>query len=196
MRDYYEAHPMRMPRIPIALIGFFGARQDVVGAKLAALTGLPCADVTNLMIHRAGAAPARVLLERGPEAYHELARECLSIALTGEPPGVVSLPQDILLDDGDRQTVLAKSALVYLHLDFETIYRRVVGMVEERPGVFFPWVTPEKVCANDLERMFEERRAGYDDAMIHIDATEREPVDVAREIIEQFELWRDDGPSD
>ncbi len=192
MSDYYDANPIRVPKIPIGLIGFFGSEPVQVANQLGALTGLNTADVAHLMIHKEGASIAKILLGLGPEHYRKVEVECLDMALKSDPPGIVSLPHDMLSDDTTRRDVLERTALVYLHQDYEPMVRKVRSMVEERPGVFFPWVDPEHVCAGNLERLLEEHRAGYDEAMLHVDVTGKRPLEIARTIIEHFELWRED----
>jgi len=192
MNDYYDAHPIRVPKIPIGLIGFFGSEPVQVANQLAALTGLNTADVGQLMIHKEGASIAKILLGLGPEHYRRLEIECADMALRSEPPGIVSLPHDMLTDPDTRRDILGRTALVYLHQDYEPMVRKVRAMVEERPGVFFPWVDPEHVCAGNLERLLAEHRPGYDEAMLVVDVTGKRPVQIARTIIEQFDLWRDD----
>ncbi len=192
MADYYDPNPQRLPRIPIALVGFLGADQDVVATKLAALTGLNAHDVENLVIHRAGASTGKVFLDLGPSHYRALARECLETALADTPPGIISLPHGMLVEPEDRAMVVSKAALVYLHQDFEPMVRRVQSRVEERPGIYFPWIAPGEPCISTLEQLFEERREGYDAAMFHLNVTDRAAVDVARELVEQFDLWESD----
>lgn len=192
MSDYYDANPMRVPRVPISLIGFFGAGQEVIGTKVAALTGLNHLDVRQLMTHEAGASPAKVFLDLGPEYFRRLASKSLNAGVASQPPGVLSLPHDMLDSEDDRDTVLRKTALVYLHQEFESMVRKVRAQVEERPGVFFPWISPDRVCAGDLEVMFDEKRPAYEGAVLQIDVTDKASVTIAREIVDHFELWTEE----
>ena len=191
MADYYDANPVRIPRIPIALIGFFGAETEAISTRVTALTGLNFVDVSQMMTHEAGAAPARIFLELGPEYFRSLARKCLERGLAGEPPGVLSLPH-YMLDDADvRDEVARRAALVYLHQEFDPMVEKVRAMVEERPGVYFPWITPERICSSELQVMLNDRVEAYNQAVLQVDVTGRTPVHIAREIIEHFSLWEE-----
>ncbi len=197
MADYYDVDPIRVPRIPIALIGFFGSEVDTVALKLGALTGLAVQDVGRLMVHDAGGSPAKIFLDLGPEEYRRVAKRSLERAVRSTPPGVVSLPFDILRDDAERELILRDTALVYVDLEYDAMVRKVTTILEGRPGAFFPWISPDRLVSVDLERLFAEHRPSYDAAMLHIDATGRTPTEVARDVIERFELWEseDDAPA-
>lgn len=192
MSDYYDAHPIRIPQVPISLVGFLGSGQDGVGLALASLTALPLVDVHRLMEHEAGMSIQRVLFERGEDEFRRREAEALRRALASTPPGIVVLGHGSLIAEPNREAVLERSALVYVHYDLEMLRSKIVDDLARRPGLFFPWIRDEHVCPGDLERFFEERRAGYEEATLQVDATGRAPQDVAREIIEHFGLWNEE----
>ena len=59
MEGYYDAAPQRIPRIPIAVCGFFGSGHERVGTMVGTLTGLQTSHVTELVEHETGRAVPR-----------------------------------------------------------------------------------------------------------------------------------------
>ncbi|HLU48615.1 MAG TPA: shikimate kinase, partial [Planctomycetota bacterium] len=175
MSDYYDTHPIRIPLVPISLVGFLGSGQDSVGLSVASLTALPLVDVHRLVEHEAGASIQRFVFEHGEAEFRRLEKEALRRALGSTPPGVVVLGHGTLIDEGNRAEVLSRSALVYVHYDLEMLRTKIAEDLVRQPGLFFPWIRDEEVSAEDLERFYSERRAGYEEATLQVDATGRAP---------------------
>ena len=192
MSEYYEAHPMRMPRIPISLAGFPASGHDAVAVTLASLTGLRHANVLQLLEHEVGMDAAAVYARFGETYFQTLEFDCVRSALSERPPGIVALGDRALLDPDLREHVVTHSALVHIHVAPGALLKRIRAQLDGNPTRLLPTLRGS-MDADDIAALLKERQSGYDQAMIQVDGTDRSAHEVAREIIGHFALW-DDGP--
>lgn len=188
MDDYYGHHAIRVPKIPISLIGFMGSLTEVVGYTIARFSGVNFVDLNRAVEHHAGCSVAQLVLEQGEPAYRRVETECLDRALRAQPPGVIALGEGALLQDEVRERVVGHSALVYLHHEAEDLAIRIRERQAQIPACFFPWFHDGQVCSSQVREMLATRSPHYEEAMLRLDATGRTPDSVAMEILDYFEL--------
>ncbi len=189
MDDYYDAHPRRVPKIPIAIVGFFGSDHDVIGRMVGSFTGLPVVEVNPLIEHVAGRSRGRIAAEDGLEALRTREADALDRALRSTPPGVVVLGETTLDDEACRIRIERETALVFVSADFDAIARRVHRRNDTEPGCYAPWIPAGPVDGDDLAAMLALRTPAYEAAVIRVDSGERAHARVARDIVDAFGLW-------
>lgn len=189
MNDYYGHHPIRVPRIPISLIGFMGSMPDVVGYRVAQFTGLGFVDVNRAIEHQAGRSLARLAADRGEDAVRTLEISCTRTALRARPSTIIALG-DAVVDDNETMEMIAReSALVYLRMDVATLHRRILDRRRLVASAFFPWIPlDEPVLLDQVAAMVASREQAFESAMLRVEATARSVDDLAAEIMHSFEL--------
>ena len=193
MSDYYDAHPIRVPKIPLAITGVLGVEHESVALTVASFTGLPCTHLTHLVEHIVGASARRFIAARGEGEFRRIEAECLLKALESTPPGVIALGFRTLLRPGILASVSSGSVLVHVHQDLVPLAERIERRLQADPDAFLPWLSSEAYSRAELERLLEDEQPGRDEATLHVDATGRTTQSIALDIIEKFRLWDGDG---
>ena len=117
MEGYYDHHPTVRLERPIALAGYVGEENRLLGYKMAALCGLPSADLDRLVEHHAGSSVWDLIWQQGEASYRALEHRCLKKILQERPAGVLSLGDGTLIDPANRQLVEQEAHLVVLERD-------------------------------------------------------------------------------
>ena len=112
--DYYSPQPTRIPRLAIALTGDRGGSFDRVARLVGALTGLPLADLRELVEHDYGGPIQRLREELGEVGSRDQARAVLDRALAAEPHGILVIEAAFLSDVAVVEMLRKRSVLVHL----------------------------------------------------------------------------------
>ncbi|MEM7163929.1 MAG: shikimate kinase [Planctomycetota bacterium] len=185
---YYDYHPPRHPRIPVTLIGFFGAGHEQIGSTMAALTGLPYTELDRSVEHATGCTVGQLVIEGGEDRYREAEADRLARVLRERPAGIVALGEGALLNAGNRALVSDESVLVYVHREADDLAARLRSQQERLPGAGFPWFPAAGFCDNDFAALSDTRASCYEEATLRVNATGRSADHVADEILGLLEL--------
>jgi shikimate kinase len=189
LSDYYDAHPIRVPDVPITITGLPGSGHDSAGASVASLTGLSFCDILQWVVHREGTAIPGIVASSGLSGLRQLERAELDRALAARPSGLIVLGPDALLDASALELVLERSALVWVFHDLELLAAKIESELAARPMRYLPWFEPPHVCRGELDRFFDDRRAAFEEATLQVDGTGRSSQEIAHQIITHFALW-------
>ena len=152
-----------------------GSGKSVVGAIVAQRAGAPFNDL-DLMIEREAGMPIPEIFAKGGEpAFRALETRLLPSAL--QPGSVVALGGGSLIDDGNWEIVAGSAETVYLEVPFKTMWDRIRGLTG-RP-------LASGRSRDEVESLFERRRARYEEAMHRVNG-DRAPAVVADEVVK---LW-------
>lgn len=193
--DYYDYHPVRVPQIPISLIGFLGALQETVGSLVSQWSGLHFVDLDRAVEHEVGSSVAQLVMQEGEARYREVEALCLERAIRQGPPGILALGEGALEEPISRERVLQNTALVYLHHEVDDLLDRVRTKRVTHPAAYYPWIQEEPFCAGSFGDALAARLENYDLAPLRISASGRSPESVAQEILEHFQLEPTPGSS-
>lgn len=158
MSGYYDYEPLLDLDRPLALAGYLSAETRVIGYRLAALTGLPSVDLDRTIEHFTGMSVWNLIWTEGEERYRELERRYLRSALDAKPAGILTLGDGALIDDDNRELVLAKSHLVTLELDLANCYWRLKASPRTHQEFWHP-LHDEPLDGVERLRPFHARRA-------------------------------------
>ncbi|MCH9674882.1 MAG: hypothetical protein K0U93_25805 [Gammaproteobacteria bacterium] len=186
--SYYGYHARVVPDKPIAITGFPGARVQLVGASLTALTGLGLRELDHVMEHQIGQSVAAYVLAHGERALRQLETSALERVLQARPAGIVVLGEGTLLARKNRKLVATHAQLVYVELGIFELYGRVREEMTAFPGRYFHLIPQIPDRPHDLRALFRSREPGYKEAVLTIDAAQKHPTQTAREIIAQLSL--------
>lgn len=190
MDDYYSHHAIRVPRIPITLIGFMGSMPEIVGSSISQFTGVGFVDVNRAIEHRVGTSIARLVTEHGQDRLRATEAECTRTALRARPPAIIALGDSVADDPDTLDRVTSESALVYLRMDADDLCRRIVERRRQFPAAFYPWIpVNESVRLEQVSVLLAERERAFEHAVLRVEAGAGRSLDqVGTEIIEHFAL--------
>lgn len=152
-----------------------GSGKTVVGALVAERAHARFLDLDLMVEDRAGMPIADIFATRNEAAFRSLEKELLPEALKADT--VVALGGGVVIDDDNWALISDRATTVYLEAPFETLWRRV-GHLPGRPLIAHR-------TRDEVEALFERRRARYEQAQHRVDAG-RDPATVAAEV---SKLW-------
>ena len=152
-----------------------GSGKSVVGAIVAQRAGAPFNDLDLMIEREAGMLIPEIFAKGGEPAFRALETRLLPSAL--QPGSVVALGGGSLIDDGNWEIVAGSAETVYLEVPFQTMWDRIRGLTG-RP-------LASGRSRDEVESLFERRRARYEEAMHRVNG-DRAPAVVADEVVK---LW-------
>lgn len=159
----------------IVITGFMGTGKSTIGKLVAARLGRPFLDTDEEIEKRAGKKVADIFREQGEAEFrHRERRMCRFLA--AQRGNVIATGGGMLVDNSNRDVMLASAFVVCLQASPEAIMKRLQVDVSERP-----------LLQGDWRGLLERRRAAYDEIPNQIDTTEKTPEQIAEEVIR---LWQ------
>lgn len=161
----------------IALAGFMGTGKSTVGRLVAARIGWRFIDTDSVIEADAGRPIVDIFAEQGEDAFRALEVRTCASAVAG-CHRVIALGGGALLNPATLERITARSLLICLNADLDTLIARV-GRDPARP-----------LFSGDREQLadlFNARAAHYASLPHHIDTSHAAPVAVAEEVLT---LWR------
>ena len=158
----------------VVVIGPPGSGKTTVGRILAERLGVPFRDTDHDVEVTAGKPIGEIFVDDGEEHFRALERAAVQEALTTHD-GVIALGGGAVLDPA-TQVDLAGHQVVYLEVGLSDAVKRV-GLASARPLLV---LNPR----SQFRKLMEERRPIYERlAAIKVATDEREPADIADEIV-------------
>jgi shikimate kinase len=148
-----------------------GSGKTVVGAMVAERARAEFVDLDRMVEKAAGMSIPEIFARGGEPVFRRIEKKTLALALRSDT--VVALGGGTVLDDGSWALLKAEAITVYLDVPFASLWRRV-GHLSGRPLL-------QDRSREEIEAMFEGRRARYEQAMHRVDA-DRDPFAVAEEV--------------
>ena len=149
----------------IVITGFMCAGKTTVGRELARRLSLPFLDLDDLVTEREGRTPAELIDERGEAACRDAETRALRSALGAGAAFVLALGGGAWTLERNRDLLRAHGArTVWLDAPFELCWRRAAA----DGGASRPFARDRRLA----EKLYDERRAAYSTAELHIDVSE------------------------
>ena len=182
---YYDYTPTLSLDRPLALAGLPGTPYRQVGFELAALTGLPLADLDRLIEHQAGQSIWSLVDEQGPETYRDLEAQLLPQTLASTPPGIILLGESALIEADNRRQITVATNVAYLTLRVTAAYWLLRRDWQEgrRPHPLLPQPLEQ---ISQLQPFFEQCDDGIGAARFRLDAAGREAGSIVSELLEKL----------
>ena len=165
----------------IIITGFMGAGKTTVAAALARRLACAMVDLDSFIEEREGRTPQLIIDEDGEQRFREIETEALRDALAINGARIIALGGGTWTIPDNRALIREHGALtVWLDAPFELCWQRIIGENDSRP------------LARDFEsarRLYDERRAVYDQAQLRIEVSAEKSADeIAAEIAEALLL--------
>jgi shikimate kinase len=158
----------------IVITGFMGTGKSTVGRLVAEKLNRPFLDTDEEISRRKGMTVAEIFKHEGEQNFRHIERR-LCRFLAAQTGYVVSTGGGMLVDETNRDVMLASGLVVCLSASPETIASRLKEDPAERP-----------LASGDWRALLEKRRAAYAEIPHQIDTTDKTPQEVAEEVVH---LW-------
>jgi XRE family aerobic/anaerobic benzoate catabolism transcriptional regulator len=171
-RALQEAHAPEA----IALVGLRGAGKSTVGARLAALLGVPFREVDVVIETAAGVRLGEIFEYHGPGRYRDLERQALDTLLAPRGRAVLATGGSVVTAPESWELLRRRARTVWLRASPESHLARV-----EAQGDFRPMRGREDALA-ELKNILAERSPLYARAELHLDTDVLDPDAAAARI--------------
>jgi shikimate kinase / 3-dehydroquinate synthase len=166
----------------IFLTGLSGSGKSSVGRSMATLLGWNFIDTDDLLAGQAGMPVGQVLLELGEERFRQLESEMLRTAAAQEKV-VIATGGGAIISAANREFMLEQGLTIYLEVSVEAAWQRIQQHVEHSgASVVRPLVVGDD-GPQRLHRLYETRRAWYEEAVVHIDTEQHTPEMLAQRLV-------------
>jgi len=155
----------------IVITGFMGTGKSTVSRLVAEKLGRMLVDTDAEIEKRIGKPVARIFAEEG-ETYFRLVERRMCRFLAAQRGFVISTGGGMLVDDGNRDVMLASGTVVCLTADPEVLAERLRADQSDRPLMRGNW-----------RGLLEQRRSAYESIPIQIDTSHKSPDQIADEIV-------------
>lgn len=116
----------------IVLVGMMGCGKSAIGKMLARKLELEFKDADEEIELAAGRSVADIFKDYGEPEFRRLEERVISRLIT-DGPMVLALGGGAFLNDDTRKTILDNGLSVWLNVDFETLFERVMRKPGKRP---------------------------------------------------------------
>lgn len=159
----------------LVITGFMGTGKSTVGRLVAEQLGRPFIDTDEEIVRRVGMSIPELFQRQGEPGFRHVERRmCRFLAAQGGY--VISTGGGMLVDDSNREVMLASGMVICLIASPDTIMARLSVDTIERP-----------LLKGDWRGLLEKRQSAYNAIPYQIDTTDKTPEAVAEEIVE---LWQ------
>jgi XRE family aerobic/anaerobic benzoate catabolism transcriptional regulator len=154
----------------IALLGLRGAGKSTLGAKLAAVLGVPFVELDNEVELEAGAKVGEVFAMYGLEAFRRFERRALERVLRTHEKAVIAASGSLVTDPDTYRLLLDNCHTVWLKARPEEHMSRVIAQGDMRP--FEGSKTHGRSTALDeIRKLLDDRDRLYSQADATVDTT-------------------------
>ena len=160
----------------VALLGIRGAGKTTIGAKLAALVGVPFVELDARIELASGMSIGSVFELHGEAHYRELERRALDALLAESPSFVVATGGGIVTDAEQYGLLRRACTTVWLRATPEEHWQRVVNQGDARP------MRENPRAMEELRALFAARAPLYGEAELVVETSGRTITEVAKEV--------------
>lgn len=160
----------------IIIIGFMAAGKTTVARSLARLLNNSVIDLDKSIIKREGRTPQELIDEAGEAVFREIEMRALRDAFRYGTARIIALGGGAWMIPANRALIKEHDCFtVWLDAPFELCWHRIESEGNTRP------------FARDFDsarKLYDERRAVYEQAEFHVKVEGKEPEMIASEIAE------------
>jgi shikimate kinase len=161
---------------PIIITGFMAAGKTTVAAALARRLACAMIDLDRFIERREGRTPQVIIDEDGEPRFREIESLALRDALETGDARIIALGGGTWTISDNRALIKEHRAFtVWLDAPFELCWQRIAGANNSRP------------LARDFDgarKLYDERRAFYDQALLRVEVREERSADAVAAQIE------------
>lgn len=152
-----------------------GSGKTTIGKELSTYLHIPVQDTDKIIVNKTGLSIRAIFNSHGEPYFRDLEKQILQTLPTRDL--IVTTGGGIIIDHENREWMKASGILVYLHCDFEEIWKRVQHD-DNRPLV----INQQK---EQIHAIYKSRQSAYEDFHVKVDTTSNS----LSEIVEQIGNW-------
>lgn len=166
---------------PIVIAGFMGSGKTAVAAALAHRLNGSSVDLDEQIKVSNGRSPKDIIEQDGEQSFREVETRSLQDVLHGRAARVIALGGGAWTLQRNRDLISKHGGItVWLDVPFELCWERISATKGERP------LAPDRHRA---EMLYDERRAHYALAQLHVVVSENKSLeDISAEITEGLRM--------
>ena len=164
----------------LVLTGFMGTGKTTIARLITEKTNIPLIDTDTIITERTGKSIPQLFSEQGEAAFRAWEAAIAAELGADDVEAIVSTGGGLLLKT-DNQRALAADTIVCLKATPQTIFSRLQNDDDERP-----LLQVDDPLAK-IEELLNQRKMQYRRFRWQVDTTDRDPDDIADEIIA---IWR------
>jgi len=161
----------------LILIGFPGIGKDSVAAEISKRTDIPVFSTDKYIEFKERKSISEIFAKKGESYFRKLEKEALKKAINLKDV-IISTGGGIVKDSSNVELMKKSGKIISLKCNVNELKSRL-KLSETRP-----LIKNEK----DIEKLFKERKKLYDFADYEIDTSKKTVSDIAKSIIENFDL--------
>jgi shikimate kinase len=163
---------------PLVLVGMMGSGKSHIGALLAQRLDVAFCDADAQIVAQAGCDIPAIFAQSGERAFRALEAAVMA-ELLDRGPCVIASGGGAILSDASRNLMRNKAISVWLDTDLDVIYARIKDD------------TGRPLLQNDdpeatLHDLFDQRRAYYAQADIHLKISDQDPLAVCESLLKEL----------
>lgn len=162
----------------IVITGFMGTGKSTVGRRVAELLGRSLVDTDEEIVKRVGMAIPQIFATYGEDGFRHIEKRICRF-YAAQRGYVIATGGGMLVDEGNREVMIASGFVVCLNTSPEEIRQRLMKDAVERP-----------LLAGDWLALLEQRRPVYAEIPYQIDTSSKTPEEIAQEIVR---LWQSES---
>ncbi len=159
----------------VVITGFMGTGKTTVGRQIAALLSRPFLDTDAEIVRIRGMSIPDIFKHEGEQNFRHIERRMCRF-LAAQHGLVIATGGGMLVDESNRNVMLASGLVVCLSASPETILRRLKDDPTERP-----------LLQGDWQALMEKRAPDYAAIPNQVDTNNKTPEQIAQEIVT---LWQ------
>ncbi|MCR6109563.1 shikimate kinase [Bacillus sp. A301a_S52] len=166
----------------IVLIGFMGVGKTTIGQLVAEKLSRYFIDIDKEIEDEYGMPITDIFTKMGEKVFREKEKEVI-MNFSEKKRNVLSLGGGAFLQEEVRKACLKNCLVFYLDVSWDVWKERIHLLIDSRPVL-------KDRSLEDIEALFHTRRAIYSDHHWRIEIDNREPEDIANNIVESLKyMW-------
>ncbi|MGH9968026.1 MAG: shikimate kinase [Pyrinomonadaceae bacterium] len=152
-----------MSHNPIIIIGFMGSGKSTVARVLGRMLSAKVVDLDDEIVKEDGRSPGHIFAEDGESSFREIETRVLRDILQSQQAQVLALGGGAWTVERNRELITEHLGIsIWLDAPFDLCWQRILRAAEVRP-----------LARTELEarNLYTERRATYESADLHVQAT-------------------------
>jgi shikimate kinase / 3-dehydroquinate synthase len=166
----------------IFLTGLPGSGKSSVGHAIASLLGWQFIDSDDLLAGQSGVPVGQVLTELGEERFRQLESEILRTSSDQERV-VIATGGGAIISATNRELMRERGLSVYLQASVETAWQRIQQHLQQSGASAVRPLVVGNDGSQRLQKLYETRKAWYEEAEIHLDTEQHTPGTLAQRLV-------------